>query len=158
MSKKRKDPLEGRVLASSGYRTARLLRKGLTVAFVPALWMLVLWAIASDPTVNRSAVGPIRIALSAFAVLSLLVTLAALITDIDSRLEITSRAVIHKLGRPWPRIFEIPFSEVEQINLEAGGVRIKRRAVDRWVNLGKEWKDFPAIEKALRSRISAKIR
>jgi hypothetical protein len=157
MSKKRKEQAEGKILASSGYRTARLLRKGLMAAFVPALWLLVLWVLASDPTVSRSVLGPIRIVLSAFAGLSLLVTLAALLSDFDSRLEVTSRAIIHKLGRPWARVLEIPFSEVEQISLVAGGIRIKRHDGDRWIDLGRDWRDLAALEKALRSKLGAKI-
>jgi hypothetical protein len=158
MSERGKDHQEGKVLASSGYRTARIVRRGLTLVLVPALWVLVLWALASDPSVSRTAVGTIRIALSAFAVVSLLVALLALITDLDSRLLVTSRAIIHQLGRPWPRILEIPFSEVEQISLADGALRIKRRAKENWTDLGKDWKEFPAIEKALRSKVGAKVR
>jgi hypothetical protein len=157
MGKKAREQQPGKTLASSGYRPTRLLRKGLTVAFVPALWMLVLWALASDPTVSRSALGPIRIAISACAALSLLVTLAAFLTDLDSRLEVTSHAIVHKLGRPWPRVLEIPFSEIERISLVAGGVRIKRHSGDRWIDLGREWREFPAIEKALRSKLGGKV-
>ncbi|MGA2111595.1 MAG: hypothetical protein ABSG98_05540 [Anaerolineales bacterium] len=158
MSERGKDHQEGKVLASSGYRTARIVRRGLTLVLVPVVWVLVLWALGSDPTVSRTAAGTIRIALSAFAVLSLLVALVTFISDIDSRLLVTSRSIIHRLGRPWTRVLEIPFSEVEQISLADGALRIKRRARESWINLGKDWKDFPALEKALRAKAAAKIR
>lgn len=127
------------------------------LAVIPIVWLVVLWALSSDLTVNRLVVGTIRTVLGGFAGISFVVALIALMTDLDSRLQVTSRGIIHKLGRPWPRVLLIPYPEIEHIRLEGGAVRIKRRAVERWIDLGKDWKEFPAIEKALRSRLGAKI-
>jgi len=158
MSQRGKDRQEAKVLASSGYRTSRIVRRGLMLVLVPVVWVIVLMALGSDPTVSRTVESTIRIALTAFAALSLLIALATLLSDIDSRLVVTSRSVMHQLGRPWPRVMEIPFPEIEQISLTDGSLRIKRRNRENWINLGKDWKDLPAIEKAIRSKASAKIR